>query len=341
MSTPVLRPAAATDLDAILALAHTSGAGLTTLPADASYIGERLERSLQAFAGTPRRPGAEQYLFVVEDADEIVGCSAVVARVGGFDPFYTFEIRPEPVSHAPLGIDRSLDVLHVKRDHKGPTELCGLVIAQAHRSRGIGRLASHGRLLFIAAFPERFAERTISEIRGVQDDDGRSPFWSAVASVFFSPHTFAEIDVMSGRGEKDVIADLMPTHPIYLDLLPADARAAIGCPHRDATGAVRLLQAQGFTPSTEVDILDAGPIMECPTDRIGAVQGARRVAVGRARGESSMSQCLVARVEPTFRAVATIATVGDGAVLLNEATASALQVAPGDEVVVVVEGDER
>jgi arginine N-succinyltransferase len=307
VSIPRLRAARLGDLDAIVELARTAGAGLTTLPPDRAFLAERIERSESAFGRRPSHPGAEEYLFVVDDGGRIVGSSALLARVGGFDPFYTYEIRSERITHPPLGVDRTLDVLHLKRDHKGPSELCGLVVTPDRRGTGIGWLASVGRFMFVAAFPERFAERMIAEIRGFQDADGRSPFWDGVASQFFAPNAFAEMDTLSGLGEKDFIAD----------------------------GALQLLRSQGFVPAAEVDIFDAGPIVECATSQIATVRHARRVTVDRTDGPAGEIPCLIANPTPDFRAVATTAAIDGDHVAIDDATASALEVEPGAQVMIV------
>lgn len=329
-----MRPAAEGDLDGIIDLARNAGKGMTTLPPDPAFIAQRIRKSTAAFTYPPSHPGGEEYLFVVEDGGTIVGTSAIVARVGGFDPFYTYEIRAERVTHAPLGVDRALDVLHLKRDHKGPTELCGLVVDPTRRGQGLGRLASLGRLIYMGAFPGRFAARTIVEIRGVQDAAGHSPFWDGVGSVFFAPNEFAEMDLLTGLGEKDFIADLMPPHPIYVDLLGEDVRGVIGQPHRDAAGALHLLEQQGFARAREVDIFDAGPILECVTAEIGVVRASERVVIGAIADPVAPARCLVARVDPTFRAIATVADRQDGRLVIDAAAAHALQVAPGDQVIV-------
>ncbi len=336
---PRLRSAREDDLEGLVALAHRAGAGVTSLPPDPAYIAERLHRSLEAFAHVPPRPGGEEYLFVVDDEEGLVATSAVVARVGGFDPFYTYEIRAERVTHRPLGVDRTIDVLHLKRDHKGPTELCGLVVDPVRRGKGLGRLASLGRLLFIGAHPERFAERTIAEIRGFQDDDGRSPFWEAVGHVFLSPSVFAEADTLTGLGEKDFIADLMPSHPIYLDLLSTEVRDVIGRPHRDAVGALHLLEGQGFVRAHEVDIFDAGPILECATSEIKTVRTVRRARVGRLAARPAGGPCMVAVAGPPFRAMCCVAEMADGTLAIDPAVAERLDVELGTEILIVDRGD--
>ena len=332
---PLLRAARGSDLNGLLALSQTAGAGMTSLPPDLTHLAERIRRSADAFAHSPTRPGAEQYVFVIEDDDEqIVGTSAVIARVGGYDAFYTYELRSEPVRHLPLGVDRSIDVLHLKQDHKGPSELCGLVVAGNRRGAGLGRLASVGRLLFMATRPPSFAERTIAEIRGFQTDDGAYPFWDAIGQVFFSPRDFAEADTLTGLGQKDFIADLMPRHPIYADLLPPEVRAAIGRPHRDAVPAMATLEGEGFARSTEVDIFDAGPILECATADIHAIAKARRVRLAWVSDDPVPGVAVVvAATSGGFRAVACRTTLGTDAIVIDRASAERLGVAAGDELI--------
>jgi arginine N-succinyltransferase len=276
---------------------------------------------------------------VVEDRDgSLLGTSAVAARVGGFDPFFTYQLRAERVSHPPLGVDRTIEVLHLRREHKGPAELHGLVVDPARRGRGLGRLASLGRLAFVAAHPARFADRTIAEIRGYQDEEGRSPFWDAVGRVFFAPADFADADMLTGLGEKDFVTDLMPRHPIYLDLLTPAVRDAIGRPHAAAVPAMRLLQAEGLVPAREVDIFDAGPILECATAAIRSVRDARRARVGRVGAPPGGSPtAIVATPDPTrFRAVrCPVGDDGGGAAVLGRGAADRLGAEPGAEVLVV------
>jgi arginine N-succinyltransferase len=274
----------------------------------------------------------------VEDADgALVATSAVAARVGGFDPFFTYELRDERVAHPPLGVDRTIRVLHLLREHKGPSELHGLVVDPSRRGQGLGRLASLGRLAFVAAHPARFAERTIAEVRGYQDATGHSPFWDAVGRVFFAPADFAEADLLTGLGEKDFVTDLMPRHPIYLDLMPAAVRDAIGRPHTDALPAVRLLEGEGFAPAREVDIFDAGPILECATAAIRSVREARRLRVDRVREPGGGATAIVAAPGPAgFRVVrAGVAYDDAGGAILAPAAAARLGAEPGGEVVVV------
>src|SRR5205807_6339316 len=61
---------------------------------------------------------------------------------------------------------------------------------------------------------------------------------------------------------KKFIADLMPTHPIYIPLLPKEAQEAIGQVQEQTRPAVKILEEEGFKVSGMVDIFDAGPRSE-------------------------------------------------------------------------------
>src|SRR5882724_4788786 len=100
----VFRPIRESDLPGLVALAGSTGGGLTTLPPDKEFLGDRIENSLRAFSPRVRKPGGECYLFALEDTatGEIVGVSGIASRVGGFDPWYSYEIRPEQFVHQPL-----------------------------------------------------------------------------------------------------------------------------------------------------------------------------------------------------------------------------------------------
>jgi arginine N-succinyltransferase len=68
------------------------------------------------------------------------------------------------------------------------------------------------------------------------------------------------------------VAELMPRHPVYVNLLPESARAAIGEVHDDTQPARVLLEQEGFRYEGYVDIFDAGPTLECFRDDIHAVR---------------------------------------------------------------------
>ena len=333
----VLRPCEERDLPDLRRLIASISGNLTSLPKEDSFIEQKVFRSLRAFDRRTVRPGDDHYLFVLEDiaAGEVVGTAGIIARVGGFDPFYSYQVRRERFSHPALGVAKDLPVLHLKTDHKGPSELCSLYLRPDRRQGGLGRLLSLGRFLFMDRFRTRFDTRVIAELRGHLDPDGRSPFWEGVGRHFFD-HDFDAVDVLSGLGEKDFIRDLMPRHPIYATLLSPAAQAAIGRVHAEAEPAWRLLATEGLAPNDEVDIFDAGPLLAAPLTEVRTVQEVRRGALGGTwepvPGEVNCPLCLVTNDRLEFRAgLGHVRRHGDG-IYLPAALVARLELQPGEPV---------
>src|SRR5260370_25373704 len=119
-----------------------------------------------------------------------------------------------------------MDVLHLKLDHTGPSEVCTLSLRAEFRRAGRGLLLSLSRFLFMACFPQRFDQRVIAELRGLTNEAGLSPFWEAIGRHFFA-QSFARADFLSRIRQKDFIHDLIPQYPIYTATLPEQPRAVI------------------------------------------------------------------------------------------------------------------
>jgi len=332
----LFRPIRETDLPGLVGLARSTGGGLTTLPPNEDFLGDRIHDSLRALSPRVNKPGAEYYLFALEDTvtGEIVGTSGIAGRVGGFDPWYSYEVKSEKFSHPPLEISREIPVLHLKEDHRGPSEICSLFLRADRRGGGAGRLLSLARFLFIAAFRRRFTPAVIAEMRGYVDDVGKAPFWEAVGRHFFQ-HDFYTADVLSGLGEKEFIADLMPRHPLYVPLLPEAVQASLGRVHRDTEAAFALLLAEGFEQMGEIDIFDAGPLIRAEVDRIRTVRQARVMACARpARTPAPDGDtALLANGALDFRAcIGAVERHEDGTVSLAADSAGALDLKTGDKV---------
>lgn len=332
----VLRPIADSDLAGLEALAGATGGGLTTLPPDRDFLADRIAASVRAFHSRVRKPGGEYYLFALEDTatSELLGVSGILARVGGFDPWYAYEIRPERLSHRPLKVDREVPVLHLTEEHCGPSEICSLFLRADRRRGGAGRLLSLGRLLYVGAQPHRFTAELIAELRGYIDQTGRSPFWEAVGRHFF-PFDFYAADVLSGLGEKEFIADLMPRHPLYLPLFAPEVQATIGKVHHDTAPALALLLAEGFAATNKVDIFDAGPLVQGRTDELRTLRLTRtaRVKSAGATAPAGAPLQLLTNAATDFRAcLGPVIPHDDGRVSLTPECAAALNLEPGDKV---------
>jgi arginine N-succinyltransferase len=205
------------------------------------------------------------------ERDRVVGISAIEAAVGLREPWYNYHVGTLVLASRQLGVYTTAPTLFLANDHTAHTELCSLFLDQAHRHARNGPLLAKSRLLFIAEFAARFAPKVIAELRGRLDADGRSPFWEGLGRHFFAME-YSTADYLTGLGQKSFIAELMPRHPVYVNLLPETARAAIGEVHADTQPARALLEQEGFRYEGYVDIFDAGPTLECFRDDIGAIE---------------------------------------------------------------------
>lgn len=333
--TFVIRPAVMADLEPLQVLIAQVRAGLTSLSIDRETLRKKIETSSSSLAKEVRAPFSEEYFFVLADdaGTEIAGMCALKAAVGLRDPFYSYRIGTVVHASKELGVHRSHPALYLTNDYTGCTELTSLFLAPAHRGKGLGTLVSKSRLLFIAEFPHRFADKVIAEIRGVSDERGRSPFWDGLGQHFFSMD-FPTADHLVGSGHKSFIAELMPKHPIYVLFLPAEARAAIGRPHPDSERALELLRSEGFHFENYVDIFDGGPTVECRREEIRAVRSSeRRVGQIGAVAEET-TRCLIAntRVQDFRCGVAEVMLQGPDMVRINRETADLIGIGPGETV---------
>ena len=164
-----------------------------------------------------------------------------------------------------------------------------------------------------------------------------SPFWEAVGRHFFRMD-FAEADKLSATTDNQFILDLMPQHPIYIDLLPADARAVIGQCHKDGEGARSLLNWEGFTFSNVVDIFDGGPLVSAPRDHIRTKRESRLVRVRADDNIASAKRALMAvpRTQDYRCTQARVVVDADG-VRTSAATLRALGLSSGDEALVWID----
>jgi len=332
----VVRPVRRDDLDGLQQIANVLHGSLTSLPKDREFLNRRITESLRAFDPLIQAAGSDNYLFVLEDVAQgvILGVSGILARIGGFEPFYSYRIHNESVRHDALGIGHEVRVLHLERSHKGPSEVCSLLLRPDYRGKHLGRLLSMTRFLFMAAYSERFEPTVIAEIRGFVDENGDSPFWDAVGRTFFE-QDFQTADLWSGLGHKQFIEDLMPRYPIYIPLLPKAAQEAIGKPHPRAQAAAAILMSEGFTRTRQVDIFDAGPLLQAPLKGIRTVSESRaaKARVAGAPIDDEVPGYLVARPDLDFRCCLTAAREEpDGGLTLPERALELLEVEIGGTV---------
>lgn len=336
----IIRPIAAGDLPALLALVANTGVGLTTLPANAEELERRIAASLASFAGSAER--ADQvFLFALEDTATrlIVGISGIAAAVGLRQAWYSYRVGQAVHASQELGIYSQTSTLFLTNDHTGQSELCSLFLDPDFRRDKNGSLLSKARFLFMAQNRKPFSRRLIAELRGVSDESGRSPFWESLGRHFFSMD-FSRADYLTGIGKKSFVAELMPKHPLYINFLTPEAQAVIGEAHESTKPAERLLAEEGFHYEGHVDIFDAGPTVECDVDDIDAVRRSRLVKAAERAGEkvegAGEIAWLVANTKfADYRAGLVRGMPADGIFALTAGQLRALGVAAGDALRIV------
>lgn len=274
----VIRPLAASDNEALMTLAGKAGVGFTSLPADEALIARKVESSLAAFSAPANLQDEQSYLFALEDTTtgQVVGICGIESAVGFSSPWYNYRIGTLVHSSRELGVHNAFPTLYLSNDHTGCAEVCTLFLDPDYRHSKNGSLLSKSRFLFMAEFPERFNKKVIAEMRGVSDEKGRSPFWEGLGRHFFSID-FAEADRLTGLGQKQFIAELMPSHPLYINMLPKAAQKVIGQVHENTKPARKMLEDEGFRSHGYADIFDAGPTLETDVQDIRAVRESRYV----------------------------------------------------------------
>jgi arginine N-succinyltransferase len=329
----IVREVSTTDLDALWELIGQANTGMTSLKIDREQLADRIERAHFAFRRTMEKPEGAPYVFVMEDLESkrLVGTSCVFSKTGGFEPFYAYRILHQQHHCELLEQTQEIRSLHLVKIHNGPTELGGLFLLPEYRGTGGGKLLSMSRFLYIAAHPKRFANETIAEMRGYLDANDESPFWNAIGSHFFQVD-FPRADALS-MIDKQFIEDLMPHYPIYLELLPQAAIAAIGQVHAQTRPALAMLETQGFVRRDMVDIFDGGPVVHCRTADIRGVRGSKRLPIDRITDPIARPiRAIVAVENPRFCATIGVVDWIDDVLQLPQELAERLNVAPGDSV---------
>lgn len=259
LSDFVVRPIAPDDVNALMALAAALGPGMTTLPADRGALQRKAENAAASFRGE----GCDeaQYLLGLCERSapqRLLGVAGIYPNVGARFGFFSYRVGCLIQRSRLSDKAAHLQVLSIDNGYTGATEVGSLAVHPCLRGRGAGKLLAKARYLLIAAAPERFGSRIIAEMRGWQDDGGRSPFWDAVGRKFFDVD-FALADRLSAIEGAAYFADLWPKLPIYSALLPDDARRSIGRAHSASQTALDMLAREGFVFEGMIDLFDAGP----------------------------------------------------------------------------------
>ncbi|MEX3812061.1 arginine/ornithine succinyltransferase subunit alpha [Paraburkholderia sp. BR13439] len=330
-----VRPARLADLDALEQMARTAQPVLHSLPHDRRALETRVALSEDSFRAEVDFPGEEFYLFVLEDSDtgKLMGTASIVAAAGYADPFYVF--RNDALIHASreLHVNRKIHALTMSHELTGKSRLAGYYIDPSLRGDAAAQLMSRARMMYIAANRKRFTPEVFSLLLGVTDENGMSPFWEAVGRKFFG-RDFADIEVESGGRSRTFIAEVMPTYPVYVPLLPEAAQRVLGEPDANALLAYEIHLEEGFETDRYVDIFDAGPVLTAQMDRSVSVKHNETRVVREAPAPHGATYLIAHNgAAGEFRCVlGELAPGKESGAVLSQAALAALGVREGDTV---------
>ncbi|MDH4469152.1 MAG: arginine N-succinyltransferase [Bacteriovoracaceae bacterium] len=276
----VLRPIELNDLNPLMDLLADAGHGLTSLPRDLAILEKRIRMSIASFADPLHQgPNGEVYLFVMEDLNsgELAGVCGIISKIGGFEPYYFYELKESIHESKMLKLKQTIHALHFYKTHSGPAEICSIFLSPKFRNSQNGRFLSLSRFLFIAEYRNRFEHHIIAEMRGMVDENGYSPFYAAVGQKFFHI-PFTEADKLS-MVNKSYVEDMLPKEPIVVELLPSDAQYVIGRVHPQTEPALKILQYEGFQRTNLLGIFEPGPIVKAELDELRSVKDSKKMVI--------------------------------------------------------------
>ena len=127
--------------------------------------------------------------------------------------------------------------------------------------------------------------------------------------------------------------DLMPKHPLYVNMLPAEAQDVIGQPNVKGKPALEMLKKEGFRWNGHVDIFDAAPSVDTKIDEIVSVKDSHQAEVIGISEFDHDERAMIATSEAgSFQALMSTISVEKGGVKIPRATMKALNLELGDRV---------
>lgn len=330
----MIRAARKDDLQHLYEMAKLTGGGFTNLPPDKKALTAKLERSATAFArDADAELGDDQFVLVLENLEtgEVRGTCQLFSTVGQQWPFYSYRLTTLTQHSKELDRTFRAEMLSLVTDLEGSSEVGGLFLHPGERAGGLGLLLARSRYLFIAAHRARFGDRVLAELRGIIDERGGSPFWDGVAGKFFGM-SFQEADYFNAINGNQFIADLMPSHPVYIAMLPESARTAIGVPHPSGRAAMRMLENENFQFEGYVDIFDGGPTMLARTDKVASIAEAEHKPLVATDCDSGEKALLATGTLTEFRCCYGKRDFVEDGLAIDAASAKTLRVGEGDMV---------
>lgn len=329
----IVRPIKQSDAESFIQLAFTAGIGMTSMPKNREILLEKITASERAFSNDVTQPGAEEYLFVLEDltTGEIGGTCGINAKTGCGQPKYFYQIEKEQQFSKVLSEPQQIMLMRPVCYRDAPSEICSLYLLPEYRKEGLGRLLSLSRFLFAACHLHRFDSTIYAEMRGFVDKAENCPFWDGVGRHFLDID-YDELMRLRDFGNFDP-SEVLPEHPIYLSLLPTEVQDVIGKIHSNTWPAYNMLTQEGFYATNEIDVFDGGPKIEALLREVRAVKASHQdtiIEIHRSPIESS--RYIISNNRLNFRSCFSSLSKGAKGISISADAAEALQLNVGDTI---------
>lgn len=282
---------------------------------------------------------SDLFMFVLEDLEsgQPLGSSQVLAHMGGSgSPNVSLKLSQRHFFSQSIQTGTGHTVAELYLDESSPTEIGGLILQPSLRGhkKKLGLFLSMIRFHMIGLHRKRFADKVLAEMMAPITPEGDNLFWDYFGRRFI-PLSYDEADRFC-QYSREFITSLLPPEPIYLSLLPPNARAVVGEVGEDTKSARRMLERLGFEYRGFVDPFDGGPHLDAKTDDITPVKQTKKLTVADPVPMSRCKdQCMVSKLDPDgeFRAIdENVCLLDNKKIAMPKAYMEVLQVSPGDKV---------
>lgn len=290
----LIRRTEARDLDILFKLSKT--VHFINLPPDRDIIEAKIRRSLQCFEAVAEGAeiestqgdnsaagGSPLFMFTLEDTEtgNCLGTSMVVTGMGtAGHPNLSFRLEQRHFFSQDLQQGTTHMVATLFADESSPSEIGGLILGPSFRGHPhkLGKQLSLVRFHFIGLHRERFSDRILAEMMAPVTPDGQNAFWDHLGRKFINlPYHQADVFCQFSR---EFMTSLLPKEPLYLTLLPPEARRMVGQVGKDTIPARKMLESLGFKYTGRIDPFDGGPHLEVMTQDITLVKQTKRATWG-------------------------------------------------------------
>ena len=328
----VIRPMKRSDQEALGDFPFESLLGMVNLPRNPDKLLEKIIHSEQSFVKKVSKPTNEEYYFVLEDltTGRVGGTCGILAHSGSTKKHnYKIKTYVNPYQHPDA--PKEIKTLEVISCNQNASEICALYLQPSFRHSGQGRLLSLSRFLFMAAFPERFREMILAELRGYIDASQVSPFWEGIGRHFCN---LSFVELMAKIEMNEEVPQILPAYPIYISLLPKDTQEAIGKTHDSSKPAYRMLCQENFTFLNEIDLYEGGPVLSCTASKVRSIKDSALIKVKTTHDTLvDDPEYILANEKLNFRACfSSMRIISKSEALISQDALEALQIKNGDKI---------